>query len=234
MALRTLQPVSMGSRRQRGTRQRTLAAVALAALVGLCASRCFVAPGPSAAGAEASGMARRTVLGGLLVAAPMPVHAEGLLSGSAMKPYSVVNAFSVSFPSDFEVLKEDPAGYVLQGDKVQPAEQMTAAGKVVSYANLATGFGANITEVGQRLAAKRPTGAAKLVGAKADPTGAGIDAYQFEFQGDQLHELWLIAVVKRGNENVLCNVAVRTPNLVWDTRKELFEKIIASFKPLSA
>uniref|UniRef100_A0A7S2FF40 PsbP C-terminal domain-containing protein n=1 Tax=Alexandrium andersonii TaxID=327968 RepID=A0A7S2FF40_9DINO len=108
---------------------------------------------------------------------------------------------------------------------------MTAGAKVVSYKSLAEGWGANITEVGERLAAKRPSGIAELGEAKAD-FGQGLDIYQFEFQGEKLSELWLIALVQKGSENVLCNIACRTPRLLWDTKKDQFNSIMESFKPL--
>lgn len=177
-------------------------------------------------------VARRGVLASLAVA-PLPAKALfGIFEGPTMKAYSVVDTFNVSFPADFQVIKEDTAGLILQGDRIQPLEQMTAAGKVVAYSDLATGLGPNITEVGEKLAEKRPLGKALLVETKVDPTGQGLDAYQFEFQNDKLHELWYVAVIRRGSENVFCNVAMRTPNLLWETRKDLFQSIIASFTPL--
>jgi len=237
------------ARWQPGACQRCLVCAALvsAALRGLCSARLrdpasgFVPPGrelpelrvgEAAAGLPA-GVARRSALAGTMLVAPLPAQAIlGVGNGPALKPYTIAGAYNVSFPPDFEVLQESPQGLILQGDKIQPLEQMTAAAKVVPYVDLATGLGANITEVGERLAAKRKSGAAELMEATVDPTGEGLDAYQFEFSGDNIHELWLVAVVKKGSESVFCNVAVRTPSLLWDTRKDVFKSILVSFKPL--
>jgi len=170
------------------------------------------------------------------LAGPLPAQALfGVGDSKPFKNYSVASAFNVSFPAEFEVLSETPEGLILQGeDKIQQLERMTAAAKVVAYPDLATGWGANITEVGQRLAAKRPSGAAELLEAKVDPTGQGLDAYLFTFDGDKLTELWLIAMVKRGSENILCNIACRTPKLLWEAKKDQFQTIMSSFTPVTA
>merc|ERR550532_1425205 len=107
----------------------------------------------------------------------------------------------------------------MRGERIQPLERMSAGAKVVNYSSLAEGWGANITEVGERLAAKRPAGVAELGEAMGDPTGQGLDIYQFEFLGEKLAELWLVALVKKGSENMLCNVACRTPRLLWESKR---------------
>jgi len=227
------------ARRPHGFGQRILLCTALVvgSLRGLglhAPSLSFATPGQRAA-EEQVGLARRSVLGAALLAGPAPAQAVlGIGESPSGKAYTIAEVYSISFPPEWEVLNETTQGLILQGDRIQPLERMTAAAKVVKYSSLKEGWGANITEVGERIAAKRPSGPAQLVEAKVDPTGQGLDLYQFAFEGDQLSELWLIALVKRGGENVLCNVACRTPKQLWETKKDTFGAVMQSFKPLTA
>lgn len=161
-----------------------------------------------------------------------PANAIFGLFEPGVKDYNVSMVFNVSFPPDFELIRDLPGFKVWLGDKVQPLEQMSAAAKVVSYKSLAEAFGPNVTEAGLKLALKRPQGNATLLDGQVDPQFTGLDIYQFEFENDRLHELVLYALVRKDGQNYLCNVGVRTPALMWPTRKDTFVSVMASFRPL--
>lgn len=177
-------------------------------------------------------------LPGLLVgssAGPLPAHAIFGFFEKPWRDYAVLNAYNVSMPPDYNLTKSDPPLLIWQGDRIQPLEQMTASAKTVAYPDLATALkGQNITEVGLGLAQKRKAGAAQLVEVKRDPTGAGLDVWQFEFEGEKLHELVLYGLVQRGADRVLCSLTLRTPRILWESRRETFTKIAGSFSPLEA
>lgn len=159
----------------------------------------------------------------------------GLFEEQAYAPYTVMGAFNISMPADFKVLERSEQAIKWQGDRIQPLEVMSAAAKVVTYTSLAEALGANVTEVGERLAAKRPWGTgASCLNATQDPSNSSLDVYQFEFAGERLHELLLFALVTRGSERVLCNVALRTPPLLWESKRDVFNSIMATFKPVEA
>jgi len=184
---------------------------------------------------EAAMLRRSAVLAALVAAPPQARALFGFFEGGpALQPFTIFDTFNVSMPPDFRVKERQASSVVFRGDRVQPLEVITAAAKVVTYRSLAEAFGTNATKVGERLAVKRlkGKGTSRLVEAKVDPTGAGLDAYAFEFDGDFLHELELVALVRRGSENVLCNIVLQTPRLLWEDRKELFPAILGSFKPL--
>jgi len=160
----------------------------------------------------------------------MPAEALfGLFEPPPYKVYTVQKALNISFPREYEVIKETPDGLLLKGDRVQPNEVMSIAVMPANASTLAVSIGANVTEVGERFASRRET---TLLEAKADPLENGLDAYQFEFRNDLLHELWLVAILKRGDESVYANVALRTPSILWEERKDIFRKIMTTFVPL--
>lgn len=176
--------------------------------------------------AEAS---RRVLLAGL-IAAPMPAEALfGLFEPPPYTVYTVNDAVNISFPREYEVIQRKPDGLIMKGDRVQPNEVMTVFVKPANASTLNESIGSNVTEVGERIAERGQTA---LVEAKVDPYEKGLDAYQFEFRNDQLHELWLVGIVKRGKEDLYVNVALRTPSLLWPEKQELFGKIMATFVPL--
>lgn len=184
----------------------------------------------------APGILRRSAVIATLLASPHRAEALfGFDDGPVLgEPVTAFNVFNVSMPRDFRIKDRQPSAISWSGDRVQPLESATAAVKVVKYTSLADAFGANVTEVGERLAAKRLKGKARLVEAKMDPTGAGLDAYAFEFDGDILHELELVVLTRRGSESVLCNLVLRTPRLLWEDRSKLFPAILGSFTLLEA
>merc|ERR1740121_640144 len=138
-------------------------------------------------------------------------------------------------PPDYNLTKRDPPLFIWQGDRIQPLEQMTASAKSASYPDLATALkGQNVTAVGLELAKARKAGAAQLVEAKIDPTGAGLDVWQFEFEGEKMHELVLYAMLQRASGGVLCSLTLRTPSMLWESRRETFSKIASTFSPLEA
>lgn len=169
-------------------------------------------------------------------AAPQPAEA---IFGFFEKPwgeFSVSEAFNISMPPGFDLIsKDDPKFLVWRGDRVQPLERMTASAKVVNYPDLATALkSSNITQVGMDLAEKRKAGRAQLADARKDPAGAGLDVWLFEFDGEQLHELVLFGLVRKGSDQILCSVNLRTPSLVWTDKREQFNEIMSTFKPLEA
>lgn len=160
----------------------------------------------------------------------MPAEALfGLFEPPLFKVYTVQQALNISFPREYEVIQEKPDGLLIKGDRIQPNEVMSIGVRPANASTLAQSIGANITEVGERVAASRATA---LVEAKVDPYQKGLDLYQFEFRNDLIHELWLLSILKRGTENVYVNVALRTPSLLWPEKQELFGKIMATFEPL--
>lgn len=181
-------------------------------------------------------MPRRALLAGVVAAPlqmPTPANAVfGLFEDNFVKAI-VFNAFNVSAPKEYKLLGKDK-DYIKWRDRVQVDEEMTAAGKIVPYKSLAESpLGKNVTLAGERLALKRFGGNTSLVEALVDPDFTGNDIWMFEFENDQVHQLELLAVVQRPTgENVLCNVALRTPALVWIDRKDLFKQILSTFKPL--
>jgi len=212
--------------------------VGLAAVLRQHGSSTTFAPSPQTAAAEqpkimaaehTAETSRRLLLAGL-VAAPMPAEALfGLFEPPPYKVYTVQQALNISFPREYEVIQERPDGLLLKGDRIQPNEVMYVGVRPANASTLAASIGANITEVGERIAATKGT---TLVEAKVDPFEKVLDAYQFEFRNDFLHELWLLSIVKRGTENLYVNVALRTPSLLWPEKQELFGKIMATFAPL--
>jgi len=175
----------------------------------------------------------RRVLVASAVAAPLPANAIlGLFEGPNLVSYTVGGAFNISLPPDYKVLEQDKAAFKWQGDRIQPLEKMSAGAFKTEKPSLAVILGSNLTEAGLRLAGKRPAGAALVLDGQADPNNKSIDIYQFEFQGDKLTEIQLYAVIKNGSSNVLCNVGLRTPPLLWEEKKELFRRIMSTFTPI--
>lgn len=160
-------------------------------------------------------------------------EALGLFEDRQYVPYTIYRAFNISMPPEFKVLNQTERAIAWQGDRIQPLEVMSAAAKVTTYSTLAEALGSNITAVGERLAAKRPWGTgAQCVNASQDPANTTLDTYIFEFVGDRIHEFQLFSILQRGSEKVLCNVALRTPPMVWVDKQETFNKILATFTPL--
>jgi len=175
----------------------------------------------------------RRVLVASAVAAPLPANAIfGLFEGPNLVSYTVGGAFNISLPPDYKVLEQDNTAFKWQGDRIQPLEKMSAGAFKTEKPSLAVILGSNLTDAGLRLAAKRPAGPALVLGGQADPNNKSMDLYQFEFQGDKLTEIQLYAVIKNGSNNVLCNVGLRTPPLLWEEKKELFRRIMSTFTPL--
>lgn len=217
----------------------TGALVGLAAILGQNGSSSTFVPCPQSATAErlrtmaaehTAEASRRVLLAGL-VAAPMPAEALfGLFEGPPpFTVYTVQDALNISFPKEYEVIQRKPDGIVLKGDRVQPNEVMTVFVRPANASTLNVSIGTNITEVGERIAEKGQT---VLVEAKVDPFEKGLDGYQFEFRNDQLHELWLLSIIKRGKEDLYVNVALRTPALLWPDRQETFRRIMETIVPL--
>ncbi|CAK0839481.1 unnamed protein product, partial [Prorocentrum cordatum] len=167
------------------------------------------------------------------IAGPVPAHAIFGFFEKPWRDYTVLDAFNISMPPEYNLTKRDPPLLIWQGDRIQPLEQMFASAKTVTYPDLATALkGQNITEIGLGLAAKRKAGAAQLVEVKRDPTEAGLDVWLFDFEGEKLHELVLYALVQRGPDRILCNLVLRTPRILWESRRDTFNKIASSFSPL--
>lgn len=178
---------------------------------------------------------RRVLLAGLVAAPIAPMPAEALFGLFESAPpvntftVGVQKTINISFPKSYELKRENPTGIVVQGDRVQPADVMSVGVRPANATTLALSVGANATEVGERIANSKQT---ELVEVKVDPLGNGLDAYQFEFKDTLIHELWLIAVIKRGTEDMYVNVALRTPAALWEEKADQFRTIMASVTPL--
>jgi len=150
----------------------------------------------------------------------------------------VASAFSVIAPSGFEILERTGSQVRWRGDKVQPMEGMTAAAEGTKARTLAELLGPNVTEAGEKIASTMK-GSPFLVNAtNEDPTGRGLDVYQFDIVTNRYRELSMYALVRSGTQNVLCYVAVKTPaqlfeDTVFTDKEATFKKVLASFTPVA-
>mmetsp|Transcript_29857 Transcript_29857/g.55943 ORF Transcript_29857/g.55943 Transcript_29857/m.55943 type:complete len:268 (+) Transcript_29857:44-847(+) len=175
----------------------------------------------------------------LASASPLPAEAIfGLWEGPKLNPFTMSGVYNISMPPKYKLKKNVTGLLAWQGDRMQPTEVMTAKAKAVPYTRLAQALGSNVTEVGLKMAAVRPsvrigsTIEAQLMEAVVDPNEKGLDIYRFEFLSDFIHEYKLYALVSAQGANYLCSVNVRTPALLWTENKELFDYILKSFTPL--
>mmetsp|Transcript_30642 Transcript_30642/g.55988 ORF Transcript_30642/g.55988 Transcript_30642/m.55988 type:complete len:263 (+) Transcript_30642:50-838(+) len=228
-------------RRWRLTAKTCLLVLAVVAWRSLEISRemlCFSAPRTDAS------MARRTgLLGALGAALAVPSSPESAnaalldILASEVPATVVASAFSVTAPSGFEVLEQTKSQVRWRGDKVQPMEGMTAAAEVTKASTLAQLFGPNVTEAGERIASTLK-GSPFLVNATTeDPTGSGLDVYQFDIVTNRYRELSMYALVRSGAKNVLCYVSVKTPaqlfeDTVFVDKEATFRKVLSSFTPV--
>eukprot|EP00403_Amphidinium_massartii_P011262 CAMPEP_0178425284 /NCGR_PEP_ID=MMETSP0689_2-20121128/28642_1 /TAXON_ID=160604 /ORGANISM="Amphidinium massartii, Strain CS-259" /LENGTH=256 /DNA_ID=CAMNT_0020046939 /DNA_START=84 /DNA_END=851 /DNA_ORIENTATION=+ len=145
-------------------------------------------------------------------AAQSPASAALLdfLAGES-EPTTIMDAFKVTAPAGFAILEQSAGQVAWRGDKVQPMEGMVAAAQLTKATSLAELLGPNVTEAGEQVAAKFK-GNPFLVNATAeDPTGQGLDVYQFDIVTNRFREVSMYALIKRGGQNVLCFVSLKTP-----------------------
>ncbi|OLQ13416.1 hypothetical protein AK812_SmicGene2561 [Symbiodinium microadriaticum] len=143
-----------------------------------------------------------------------------------------LGVYNISMPPRYKLKKNVPGLLAWQGDRLQPTEVMTAKAKAVEFKSL--------TQAVLRLriwvyvVRINSTIEAALFDASVDPYETGLDIYRFEWVSDFIHEYKLYALLKAEGKNYLCSVNVRTPALLWEENKELFEYILKSFMPLEA
>eukprot|EP00403_Amphidinium_massartii_P033246 CAMPEP_0178448824 /NCGR_PEP_ID=MMETSP0689_2-20121128/42205_1 /TAXON_ID=160604 /ORGANISM="Amphidinium massartii, Strain CS-259" /LENGTH=265 /DNA_ID=CAMNT_0020074065 /DNA_START=84 /DNA_END=879 /DNA_ORIENTATION=+ len=166
-------------------------------------------------------------------AAQSPASAALLdfLAGES-EPTTIMDAFKVTAPAGFAILEQSAGQVAWRGDKVQPMEGMVAAAQLTKATSLAELLGPNVTEAGEQVAAKFK-GNPFLVNATAeDPTGQGLDVYQFDIVTNRFREVSMYALIKRGGQNVLCFVSLKTPaQLFLDSfanKEDSFRQSLAS------
>eukprot|EP00929_Paragymnodinium_shiwhaense_P118687 TRINITY_DN90603_c0_g1_i1.p1 TRINITY_DN90603_c0_g1~~TRINITY_DN90603_c0_g1_i1.p1 ORF type:complete len:261 (-),score=75.46 TRINITY_DN90603_c0_g1_i1:150-932(-) len=231
---------------------------ALLACALFCGGRTWVQPGSqnnqaAATATEAASeqkqheVQRRLALGAAgFLGAPLPASAN-ILDG--MTTYTFFDAFQVDMPSEYELLKDTPGFKAFQGTGLGVLNQYAVSAKVSNYKSLSEALnGTDIKKIAVSLAADRPYGGDResLQGnpgsdilkadAKPFPEMTGAEAWEFQFINEVLRETVLFALVPKGNEKVLMSMTLRAPPRLWfrDGRNKLFEKIIKSFKPLTA
>mmetsp|Transcript_43438 Transcript_43438/g.97404 ORF Transcript_43438/g.97404 Transcript_43438/m.97404 type:complete len:226 (-) Transcript_43438:78-755(-) len=173
------------------------------------------------------------------LALPLPRPAKAGLplasfSTGGTVDYTVGGAFQVSMPSSYKVLEETPTKVLWQGDRTGQLNTMTAEVEEVDADTLEKALGMEnmaIKDIGEKLSDKRPRGGADFYGVQQlQPSGA----YRFEFIGDSVHEYVLLALIRKGSQNLLCTVTTRAAGLLWqnNNRFQTFASIMESFKPL--